>query len=81
MIIHTVSEFITNNTHTFKELLQNNTTRFSKHQAILPFSESYWQTIQQTFPDFISLSNNTDIFIELIASNTTHFSRVHITQF
>ena len=38
-------------------------------QIILTFSESYWQRILQTFPDFISLSNNTDIFRELLANN------------
>ena len=53
MIPHTFSEFISNNTHTFRELLPNNTTHFSGHQTILTFSESYWQAILQTFPDFI----------------------------
>ena len=76
MILHIFSEFISNNTHTFRQLLPNNTTQFSTHQTILTFSEGYWQTMLQTFPDFTSLSNNTDIFRELLANNTTHFSRV-----
>ena len=33
----------------------------NSYQTIVIFSESYWQTILQSFPDFIS-SNNTDIF-------------------
>ena len=59
--VNTFLEFISNNADTFKELLTNNTTHFCRHQSILTFSKSYWQTILQTFPDFISLSNNTDI--------------------
>ena len=49
MILHTFSEFISNITDTFRELLPNNITHFSRHQTILTFSESYWQTILQTF--------------------------------
>ena len=57
---------------TFRELLPNNTTHFSRHQTNnTDISESYWQRILQTFPDFISLSNNTDIFRELLANNIT----------
>ena len=41
----------TNNTDIFRELLTNNTTHFAKHQKILTFSESYWQTILNTFPN------------------------------
>ena len=36
------SDFISKNTGTFMELLPTNTTYFSRHQAILTFSESYW---------------------------------------
>ena len=55
-----VSDFISNNTDSFMELLPNNATHFHRHQTILTFSESYWQTILHTFPEFIS--SNTDIF-------------------
>ena len=57
--------------YTFRELLSNNTTHI-KH-IILTFSESYWQRILKTFPDFISLSNNIDIFRELLPNNSTSF--------
>ena len=77
--VNTFSVFISNITDTFRELLPNNTTHISKHQTILTFSESYWQTIQ-TFPDFISLSNNTDIFRELLSNNTAHLFVVYIKQ-
>ena len=76
--VNTFLNLISNITDTFSELLPNNTTHFSRHQSILTFSESYWQKMQQTFPDFILLSNNTDIFRELLANNTTNFSRLHI---
>ena len=89
-ILYTFPELTSNNTDIFKELLANNTTHFSKvhinnnlksfHQTILTFSESCWQTILQTFPDFISLSNNTDIFGELLPNNTDLF-RAHIKQY
>ena len=69
MILHTFIEFISNNTRTFRELLPSNTTHFSRHQTIMTFSKSYWQTILQTFPDFILLANNTDTFRELLANN------------
>ena len=59
-----VSDFISNNTDSFMELLPNNTTHFSRHQTILTFSESYWQTILHTLPEFIS--SNTDIFREFL---------------
>ena len=62
-----------------RDLLPNNTTPFSRYQAILTFSESYWQTILRTFPELTS--NNPDIFRELLANNTTHFSRVYIKQY
>ena len=62
----------TNITDTFRE-----STHFSRHQIILTFSESYSQTILQTFPDFISLSN-TEIFK---TNNTAHFSWVYIKQY
>ena len=68
MILHIFSEFIPNNIHTFTELLPNNTTHIFRHQTVT-FSESYWQTILQTFPDFILLS---------MANTTTHFSGVYI---
>ena len=58
--VNTFSEFISNITGTLRELLANNTTHFSRHQAILTFSESYCQTILHTFPELTS--NNTDIF-------------------
>ena len=70
---------ISSNTDIFQELLPNNTTHFSRHQAILTFSESYWQTILHNFPELTS--NNNDIFTELLASNTTHFSRVYVKQY
>ena len=60
------------------ELLPNNTINFSRNQAILTYSESYWQTILHTFPELTS--NNTDIFRKLLENNTTHFSRVYIKQ-
>ena len=37
-----VSDFISSNTDTLMKLLPNNTTLFSRHQAILTFSKSYW---------------------------------------
>ena len=40
-----------NNIDIFRELLANNTMHFSKQQTILTFSESYWQTILNTFPN------------------------------
>ena len=43
--VNKFSEFISNVTGTLTELLPNNTTHFSRHQAILIFSESYWQII------------------------------------
>ena len=57
-------EFISNVTGTVMELLTNDTTHFSRHQAILKFSESYWQIILHTFQEFIS--SNTDIFKEFL---------------
>ena len=69
---------MSNITGTLKELLPNNTTHFSRHQAILTFSESYWQTILHTFPELTS--NNNDIFRELLGNNT-HFFRVYIKQY
>ena len=71
--VNTFLEFISNITDTFRELLKNNTKHFSRHQSILIFSKSYWQTILQTFPDFISLSNNTDIFRVTGKQNDTIF--------
>ena len=76
--LNTFSEFISNITGTLKELLPNSTTHFSRHQAILTFSES-WQTILNTFPEL--QSNNAEIFRELLANNTTHFSRIYIKQY
>ena len=70
---------ISSNTDIFKESLPNNTTHFSRHQAILTFSESYWQTILHTFPELTS--NNNDTLRELLASITTHFSRVYVKQY
>ena len=70
---------MSNITGTLRKLLPNNTTHLSRHQAILTFSESYWQTILHTFPELTS--NNTDIFRELQANNTTYFSRVYIKQY
>ena len=52
MILHTFLEFMSNNTHTYRELIPNNTTLFHTSNNT-EFSEGYWQTIQQTFPDFI----------------------------
>ena len=52
-------------------LLQNNTAHFSRHQTILIYSGSYWQTMSHTFPELTS--NNTDIFKELLVNNTTNF--------
>ena len=87
-ILYTFPELTSNKTDFFKELLINNTTHFSRvyikllanntahisfHQTILTFSESYWQTILQTLPDFISLSNNTDIFKEPLPNNIDLF--------
>ena len=43
-----VSDFVSNNTDTLMELLPNNTTHFSRHQTMLTFSESYWETILQS---------------------------------
>ena len=73
---------MSNITGTLRKLLPNNTTHFSRHQAILTFSESYWQTILHTFPELTS--NNTDTpksywqtilhtFPEFIPSNTDIF--------
>ena len=45
------SVVITNITGTFRELVPNNTKYFSKHQTILTFAESYWQTILHIFPN------------------------------
>ena len=59
-----VSDFISNNTVSFMELLPNNTTPFPRHQTILTFSESYWETILHIFPEFIS--SNSDIFREFL---------------
>ena len=67
------------NSDIFKELLSRNTKHFSRHQAILKFLESYWQTILYIFPELTS--NNTDIFRELMANKTTHFSIVYIKQY
>ena len=63
-------------TGTLRKLLPNNTTHFSRHQVILTFSESYWQTILHTFSELTS--NYTDIFSELLANNTTNFFRAYI---
>ena len=52
-------------------LLRNNTAHFPRHQTILIYSESYWQTVSHTFPELTS--NNTDIFKELLVNNTTNF--------
>ena len=70
---------MSNITDAFRELLPNSTTHFSRHQAILTFSESYWQTVLHTFPELTS--NNTDIFREFLANNTTHFFRVYLKQY
>ena len=43
--VNTFSEFISNITDSFRELLPNNITHISRHQTIMTFSESYWQTI------------------------------------
>ena len=51
------------------------------HLKTLTFSERYWQTILQTFSDFISLSTNRNIFRELLANNTTNFFRFYIKQY
>ena len=58
------SEFISNIASTLMELLPNNTTPFSSHQAILTFSESSWQIILHTFPEFIP--SNSNIFREFL---------------
>ena len=50
---------------------------FYHYQTILTFSESYWHTILQTVPEFIS--SNTDIFRELLPNITDLFS-AHIKQ-
>ena len=75
---HIFPEFISNITG-LRELFPNNTKHFSRHQAILKFSESYCQTILHTFSELTS--NNTDISRELLANNTTHFSRVYTKQY
>ena len=76
MIIHTFSEFISNNTHTFSELLPNK----SKH-IFRVHIKHYWHfegvTPKQYYPLF-QTSSNTDIFRELLSNNTTHFSRAYI---
>ena len=76
---HIFPEFISNITGTLRELFPNNTKHFSRHQAILKFSESYVQTILHTFSELTL--NNTDISRELLANNTTHFSRVYTKQY
>ena len=43
----------------------------------MTLSESYWQTILHTVPEFIS--SNTDIFREFLPNQTIF--RVHITQY
>ena len=72
---------LSNITDTFRGLLSNNTTHVSRHQTILTFSESYWQTILDTFPEFIS--SNTDNFREFlpILAVVKTFFRAHITQY
>ena len=76
--VNTFSEFISNITGTLRELLANNTTHFSRHQAILTFSESYCQTILHTSPE---LTSSIMTFSELLGNNTTHFSRAYIKQY
>ena len=76
MIIHTFSEFISNNTHTFSELLPNK----SKH-IFRVHIKHYWHFEGVTRKQYYTLfqtSSNTDIFRELLSNNTTHFSRAYI---
>ena len=70
--------FISNITSTLRGLLPNNTTHFSRHQAILTFSESYCRTILHTSPE---LTSSIMTFSELLGNNTTHFSRAYIKQY
>ena len=53
MILHTFSEFISHNIHTFKELPRNKSklTFKSSYQTLLTLSGSYYQTIQHNLPD------------------------------
>ena len=64
----------------FQRVTGKQCTRFQKlDQTTLTFSESYWQTKLQTFPDFISLSNNTDIF-RVTGKQYYKLFRVEVTQ-
>ena len=76
MIIHTFSEFISNNTYTFSELLPNK----SKH-IFRVHIKNYWHFQGVTLKQYYTLfqtTNNTDIFRDLLANNTANFSRFHI---
>ena len=59
----------------FWTLLLINHHRVSLYNS-MTFSECYWQTIKQSFPELIS--NNTNIFRELLVNNATKFSTFHI---
>ena len=65
------------------ELLANNTKNTFPEltSEILTFSESYWQTILHTFPEFIP--SNTDVFREFLLNEAIvkNFFKVHITQY
>ena len=66
MIIHTFSEFISNNTHTFSELLPNK----SKH-IFRVHIKHYWHFEGVTRKQYYTLfqtSSNTDIFREFLSS-------------
>ena len=78
MIIHTFSEFISNNTHTFSELLPNK----SKH-IFRVHIKHYWHFEGVTPKQYYTLfqaSSNSVIFTELLVNNTTHLSKAYIKQ-
>ena len=73
---NTFSEFMSNITDTLTELLPNITTHCFRHQPILKFSESYWQTILHTFPDIKQYWH----FQRVTGRQyCTHFKRLHQT--
>ena len=75
--VNKFSEFISNITGTLIELLPNNTTHFSRRQATLTFSESYWQILLYTFPEFLERRANYDneIWEKIINSIKKEFDR------
>ena len=78
MMLHTLSEFISKNTHTFRELLPNKCKHIFRVHI-----KYYWHFQRVTLKQYYTLfqtSNNTDISSELLVNNTINFYRAYIKQ-